>query len=806
MSVEFVRLYRNAADDDSMGVVKKSIVEIQKQGLSVENVPESSRGPFYDAVARELMNQSIKIGLTADQLSPAVRQLMSYCVSQAEKLNKEDNIDCEDPLGDLGVKFSEIAGQVDVKEEIEINYVYPFKYPSLFPSRSQGILLYGSPGSGKCLHPDEKVLMYDGSLRAARDILEDDILMGDDSTPRRVLSICSGRDQMYQIVPDSGESFIVNAPHILTLRRIGDESGESIRDIPLEVYMKKGESWRAQYEGFRVSVEWNRRHVTLDPYLFGTLLGHKCLNYSLSSRSNIFSSTHAAVASCSRIPCRYKVNSSDIRLNTLAGILDVAGSLDSMGYSLYCHHTGLFEDIIFIARSLGFCVDNYNGNNSDNQDDEDTEGSIRPFMVISGAELHKIPTRVCLYDAEVYESRKRNTGFSFEVLPLGRGRYCGFTIDGNHRFLLKDFTVTHNTMLARAATAMLGDRVAFYAPSPGDLRGKYEGETEKNIAKVFSCAQRELDTTSKEFAIIFIDEFDSLAGSGREDDTGMRRSVNALLQAMDGIKSQPDVSVIAATNYPDSIDRAVLRRFTTKIFVGQPDDEAREWLIRASISDNFSLPETDKKEARRQLIEGYNDDNKPVWNNSAFRNIEKYNNGACGVDIQSSTFSGTTERELFVSEEFVEELSGLLGPNAEGKSIIDKISNGGSYVNPDDYENKPPMFGYSASDITKMMNKAAQLASFRALRGAFRPEKFNGEIIYYVAASIDNPKARYVALQDTKDENPNKTLVSEDKSDRLLNFALCEGDIRLAMKQYPPTVDNPSYIRLLLYKNTGING
>lgn len=49
--------------------------------------------------------------------------------------------------------------------------------------------------------------MYDGSIKLAKDIVPNDILMGDDSTPRIVVSITSGTDQMYEIDPTKGRSY-----------------------------------------------------------------------------------------------------------------------------------------------------------------------------------------------------------------------------------------------------------------------------------------------------------------------------------------------------------------------------------------------------------------------------------------------------------------------------------------------------------------------------------------------------------------------------------------------------------------------
>ncbi|MGB3616557.1 MAG: DnaB-like helicase N-terminal domain-containing protein, partial [Catalinimonas sp.] len=63
--------------------------------------------------------------------------------------------------------------------------------------KSDLVILAARPGMGKCLGKGTRVLMYDGTLRNVEDVRVGDLLMGDDSTPRRVLSLARGREPMY---------------------------------------------------------------------------------------------------------------------------------------------------------------------------------------------------------------------------------------------------------------------------------------------------------------------------------------------------------------------------------------------------------------------------------------------------------------------------------------------------------------------------------------------------------------------------------------------------------------------------------
>ncbi|MFO0491204.1 MAG: Hint domain-containing homing endonuclease, partial [bacterium] len=59
--------------------------------------------------------------------------------------------------------------------------------------------------------------MFDGSLRPVENVAVGDVLMGPDSTPRRVLALCRGEDDLYRVTPVKGEPFVLNGDHVLSL-------------------------------------------------------------------------------------------------------------------------------------------------------------------------------------------------------------------------------------------------------------------------------------------------------------------------------------------------------------------------------------------------------------------------------------------------------------------------------------------------------------------------------------------------------------------------------------------------------------
>ena len=102
------------------------------------------------------------------------------------------------------------------------------------PLRMGGIISLPC-GYGKCLAKDTPVLLYNGAIKLSQDITVNDILMGDDSKPRMVLSTCCGKELLYDVIPLIGESYTVNESHILSLRHC---KSNKIEDIPLKKFIK----------------------------------------------------------------------------------------------------------------------------------------------------------------------------------------------------------------------------------------------------------------------------------------------------------------------------------------------------------------------------------------------------------------------------------------------------------------------------------------------------------------------------------------------------------------------------------------
>lgn len=343
---------------------------------------------------------------------------------------------------------------------------------------------------------------------------------------------------------------------------------------------------------------------------------------------------------------------------------------------------------------------------------------------------------------------------------------------------------TGKTMLAKAATSEIGD-AAFFAPSAGALRGKYEGDTEKNISNVFDCAKKELlKNPNYNMSIIFFDEFDSIAGQ-RGEDPSMSRSVNTLLQEMDGINTFNNVSVMAATNNPSSIDPAIMRRFTTRIFVDLPDENARQYLVRIALAKVYTAYAWSRsRKAISNNIWNYSE-NTYNPNASFLGMIEKYSKPEYTKEVTGYLSTQTKLVKKIVDNDYINEIVEKLGPTEVGKKII---NNPKAYNNDsEELNSEEHIFGYSPSDITNVIEMAIRFSSNRSLGGYYK-KIIRGNKEYYLVDVLEEYKNNLVSSLET----------SEEKS-RVISYDIRPSDIELAIKSYASTVDNRLYFELLTY-------
>jgi len=134
---------------------------------------------------------------------------------------------------------------------------------------------------------------------------------------------------------------------------------------------------------------------------------------------------------------------------------------------------------------------------------------------------------------------------------------------------------TGKTLLARAVAGEAG--VPFFFMSGSEFDEVYVGVGAKRIRELFSSAR------SKAPAIIFIDELDAVGGKRNERDAAyVKQTLNQLLTELDGFSQQTGVIILAATNFPQLLDKALTRpgRFDRHVVVPLPDVRGRMEILK----------------------------------------------------------------------------------------------------------------------------------------------------------------------------------------------------------------------------------
>jgi len=207
---------------------------------------------------------------------------------------------------------------------------------------------------------------------------------------------------------------------------------------------------------------------------------------------------------------------------------------------------------------------------------------------------------------------------------------------------------TGKTLLAKAIAGEA--KVPFFSISGSDFVEMFVGVGASRVRDMFDQAKKHAP------CIIFIDEIDAVGrhrggghGGGHDE---REQTLNQLLVEMDGFEGSEGVIVIAATNRPDVLDKALLRpgRFDRQVYVGLPDIRGREHILKVHM---------------RKV---------PLDDNVKASIIARGTPGFSGADLanlvnEASLFAARANKRLVTMEEF-ERARDKIMMGAERKSMV----------------------------------------------------------------------------------------------------------------------------------------
>lgn len=359
-------------------------------------------------------------------------------------------------------------------------------------------------GGYKCFSPDTDVMMSDGSSRKIKDVNIGDYVMGWDSKPRRVLEKHSGKDSMYRVSYKKTKfHYDCNSQHELVLKvsdfrmknNVMRKFDKYIKDgfyiVPVCDFVTFPKYIQEDFFAHRRSsgLDFPKKEVLIDPYLFGTWLGdggksdlsittpdkeiidywenycskfdlqHKVYGdythrFTCKTQTGVKRGFSNKLWSCftsynlndnKHIPEDYVINDRETRLQLLAGLLDTDGHWDGSKFSLSNTNEQMIDSTLFIAKSLGL-----NATKTEYNGGCDYKGEFKPcryFIVYINGNVEEIPTRVPRKKGKNSKTYTNcdNLTFHQTVESIGIGDFVGIQIEGDGIFLLSDFSLVHNS-------------------------------------------------------------------------------------------------------------------------------------------------------------------------------------------------------------------------------------------------------------------------------------------------------------------------------------------------------------------------
>lgn len=344
----------------------------------------------------------------------------------------------------------------------------------------------------ECFGIGTKILCEGFVFKNVEDIKVGDKVIVEGGKTVEVYKTVSGIDEMFLIKQPYSKDYIVSSRHRLYLeRRNAKKKGVNGISIltPSEFINLDKYSKRTTYGIRSKGLQYHYKEVPISPYILGTWLGDgftgqtrwivntqkdpeilvelesyaKEKNYKISyHKTQTDSATRISLSNGikrwkksdlaiflqelgiykeKRIPAEYLYNSTEIRRQLLAGIIDTDGSKSKDGViEIGMSRKELVEDIALLARSIGLSVGKIK--------EKATNFLTKAYRITISGDLHQLPMRLPRKQFTDFKKQYAFRRNRIEVSSIGFDKYFGITLkadnDDDRRLILEDFTISLN--------------------------------------------------------------------------------------------------------------------------------------------------------------------------------------------------------------------------------------------------------------------------------------------------------------------------------------------------------------------------
>ena len=239
---------------------------------------------------------------------------------------------------------------------------------------------------------------------------------------------------------------------------------------------------------------------------------------------------------------------------------------------------------------------------------------------------------------------------------------------------------TGKTLIAKAVAGEA--KVPFFSLSGSSFVEMFVGVGASRVRELFK------DAEAKAPCIIFIDEIDAI-GKSRDNqlqsNDEREQTLNQLLSEMDGFDSSKGIVILAATNRPEILDKALLRpgRFDRRIIVDRPDFKGREAILRVHAKNVCLDAEVDLKEIAKGTPGAVGADLANIINEAALRAVKHGRKAVLQEDLRDAVeviIAGKEKKDRILSDKekkavaFHEVGHALVAALLEGTDPVHKIT------------------------------------------------------------------------------------------------------------------------------------